>query len=389
MNDTASSNVPTDRRADLDWLRVVCILILLVYHVGMYFVPWDWHIKNPELLPALVPIMRVLHQVRMPLLMLIAGEAAAIALARRTGGQFAKDRARRLLGPLLFGIFVVVPPQIYIERVSRGAFHGGYLSFWPQVLQLVPYPSGGSLSWHHLWFVAYLCVYSWLAVGLDAWLRKPSGRAFLAAADGWLACGPNVTLLYLPLAAISLVFRNYPATYALFNDPKTLAYYGLLFAYCQIMGRCPSLGRHLVASRRRYAIGAFVLIAVMMAPGEYPSPLEQLGTCAAVWTSILAALGYARTHVVERKPWLARAQSLAYPFYILHQTVIIVAAYAMHSVAMGPWVRLLVLVVISFLVTWALCEGVSRVGVLRPCFGLGPRAARSKQMSPGRRMALS
>jgi len=87
---------------------------------------------------------------------------------------------------------------------------------------------------------------------------------------------------------------------------------------------------------------------------------------------------------VERKPWLARAQAIAYPFYILHQTVIIVAAWVLRGVAMGPWERFFVLIGNFVLVTWALCEGVSRVDLLRPCFGMGPRRARSNQMGSRR-----
>ena len=34
------------RRYDLDWLRVIAFSLLIFYHVGMLFVPWDFHIKN-------------------------------------------------------------------------------------------------------------------------------------------------------------------------------------------------------------------------------------------------------------------------------------------------------------------------------------------------------
>ncbi|MEM6864355.1 MAG: glucan biosynthesis protein, partial [Bacteroidota bacterium] len=36
----------TERRYDIDWLRVIVFGLLIFYHVGMFFVPWDWHIKN-------------------------------------------------------------------------------------------------------------------------------------------------------------------------------------------------------------------------------------------------------------------------------------------------------------------------------------------------------
>src|SRR5204862_3065257 len=103
-----------NRRPELDWLRVVSIAILHVFHVGMIFNRWDFHLKNPEPLQVLEAPMAFLHAVRMPMLMVIAGIGTAIALERRTLRAFVRDRTKRLLLPLVFGMLVIVPPQIYI-----------------------------------------------------------------------------------------------------------------------------------------------------------------------------------------------------------------------------------------------------------------------------------
>src|SRR5215470_6493498 len=181
-----------NRRPELDWLRVVAIVILHVFHTGMMFNTWDFHIKAPDLLPVIEAPMAVLHLIRMPLLMVISGIGTAIALERRSIGRFAIDRLKRLWIPLTFGIFVIVPPQIYIERVVNDGYAGSYFDWYPSVLQFKPYPAGGSFSWHHLWFVAYLLVYCLLALPVFAWLRRPSGQRALARLDGvwsrgWIA----------------------------------------------------------------------------------------------------------------------------------------------------------------------------------------------------------
>ena len=36
----------TQRRYDLDWLRIGAFALLIFYHVGMYYVTWDWHVKS-------------------------------------------------------------------------------------------------------------------------------------------------------------------------------------------------------------------------------------------------------------------------------------------------------------------------------------------------------
>jgi len=127
-----------NRRPELDWLRVVAIAILHVFHVGMMFNRWDFHLKNPDPLPVLEPPMSFLHAIRMPLLMVIAGIATAIALERRSVARFAVDRIKRLLLPLAFGMLVIVPPQIYIERITRGGYTGSYLEFYRSVFDFRP-----------------------------------------------------------------------------------------------------------------------------------------------------------------------------------------------------------------------------------------------------------
>ena len=121
--------------------------------------------------------MGIAHRLRMPLLFVIAGAGMWFALGNRNGGGMVRERSLRLLLPLVAGMLLIVPPQIYFERLFRGQWDGGYLSFFfERVLQLQPYPQG-DFSWHHLWFVAYLYVYVFLLLPLLLWWRSaPQGR---------------------------------------------------------------------------------------------------------------------------------------------------------------------------------------------------------------------
>ena len=364
-----------NRRPELDWLRVVAIAILHVFHVGMMFNRWDFHLKNPDPLPVLEPPMSFLHAIRMPLLMVIAGIATAIALERRSVARFAVDRIKRLLLPLAFGMLVIVPPQIYIERITRGGYTGSYLEFYRSVFDFRPYPAG-SFSWHHLWFVAYLFVYCMVALPLFAGLAGARGRRLLgwldrAWARGWIC------VLVVPLALERVALRAYPESHALVGDYDTLAYYGLLFLIGHLLGRSRAVWDHLVARRRRYLAATCALLAVMLPPNEYPAPFEQIGTVATVWCVILTAFGWTRWYFQrpgQRVPaWLEHAQQLSYPFYILHQTVILVIGWAWLQISLGPWPRFAAVLVTSFAATWLLTEAVARIAPLRPLFGLAPR----------------
>src|SRR5690242_11125995 len=107
------------RRHDLDWLRFIAILILLFFHTGMLFNPWGWHIKNNETSQSFTYWMIWSHFCRMPLLLFISGAGTYMAMGKRSAKQFTYDRFKRLFIPLVFGMFIIVPPQIYYEHIAE------------------------------------------------------------------------------------------------------------------------------------------------------------------------------------------------------------------------------------------------------------------------------
>src|SRR5687767_9355722 len=114
----------SQRRIDLDWIRIGAFLVLILYHVGMYYVSWDWHVKSPAASRTLEPLMLAVNPWRLALLFLVSGAATAFMLRRLAPGPLARSRSLRLLVPLLFGMFVVVPPQAYFEVVEKVAYTG-------------------------------------------------------------------------------------------------------------------------------------------------------------------------------------------------------------------------------------------------------------------------
>lgn len=210
------------RRHDLDWIRVGAFLLLILYHAGMFYVPWDWHVKSSHRIDLLEPVMLLTHPWRMTLLFLVSGCANrftvdALAAKGQGIGALARSRTGRLLPPLLFGMLVIVPPQTWCQayQVAQAAgvadpAHSAALSdFYFRYLTM----SGGwhtaegapivTPTWNHLWFVLYLLVYT-LALcmlialpGVRTAMQKVADLAF----RGWglVVCSRHTSMGAIPL----------------------------------------------------------------------------------------------------------------------------------------------------------------------------------------------
>ena len=110
----------TARRYDLDWLRIIAFGLLILYHVGMFYVTWGWHVKSTYASPSVEPLMRLVNPWRLALLFFISGIAIRFATDKANSiGRFALSRVARLGLPLLFGIYVWVMPQAYYQVRHR------------------------------------------------------------------------------------------------------------------------------------------------------------------------------------------------------------------------------------------------------------------------------
>jgi peptidoglycan/LPS O-acetylase OafA/YrhL len=332
-------SLPQARRHDLDWLRLIAILILLFFHTGMLFVPWSWHIKNAETSDSFRWWMVNLHEWRMPLLLFISGAGTWMALGKRTISQFAGERFRRLFVPLVFGMFVIVPPQIYFEHITR---YSGYGEFYKTVFEFVPYPKG-SFSWHHLWFVAYLLLYALIAIPLLRYLRSDRAERFNEKAMRWIP-RPTV-LLFLPsslmVASQALLRPIFPdETHALIDDWAYFVFYFCFFLFGIIAYAVPGLWEAIGRHRRTLLIAAavsvvpyYLLYAHFRGLIHYPftdDTVEIIFDITAIylaWFWILALIALGQRYLNRAHPILPHVNEGLYPFYILHQTVIITIGY--------------------------------------------------------------
>ncbi|MDR1984472.1 MAG: acyltransferase family protein, partial [Prevotellaceae bacterium] len=217
------------RRYDIDYLRVIVFGLLIFYHVGMFFIPWGFHIKNPVIYDKPTFPMIFLNQWRLPLLFIISGIGTYYALSKRTGIRFIGERLKRLLIPLIIGILFIVPPQVYFERLNNGQFGGSYFEFWPAHAFSGVYPEG-NFSWHHLWFLPYLLLFSLMLTPIFLYLRRNSQNGFMRFMSKTVAGKFGLYVFILPLFVWELYLKpHFPSTHALVGDWYNLAHYATLF----------------------------------------------------------------------------------------------------------------------------------------------------------------
>lgn len=369
------------RRYDIDSLRVIAFALLIFYHVGMFFVPWWFHIKNSVIYEGMVFPMLFLNQWRLSLLFVISGMGTYYALQKRNGLQFAGERIKRLFIPLIFGMIFIVPPQIYFERLDKGEFHGGYFDFWPTHAFNGVYPEG-NISWHHLWFILYLLIFSLILIPVFLYLKRHSETWLIHKTKRIVQKASGLYIFIIPLFLWRvLLAHKYPQTNGLINDWYNLINYCTLFFFGFLLLSLKNVfWVSITKNRRLYLIngilGFSILLYLWYLTGDfygkqYLSDFVRAFNC---WSWILALTGYSAMYLNKPSKLLAYSNEAVYPFYILHQTITIALGYYLKDVDMGFFPKFTLMILGTFGISWIIYEfGIRRFTLIRPLFGMKPK----------------
>jgi glucan biosynthesis protein C len=351
----------------------------------MGFSSWPWHVKDAHQSWLLDLILDFLLRWRIALVFIVSGAALMFALRVRTPAAILRERSQRLLIPLIFGMLVIVPPQVYLERVQRHQFRGSFLDYLPHFADGF-YPHG-NLSWHHLWFIPYVLVLTVAAMPLFTWAQSPQGQHRLEAVVRATIRHHLYWLLFVPLALAQLAIHTQG------NDDHTFVtdlHGWMQFTTLMLLGGALALWRPLLAAiqRERYVALAIGILAYIALIDEWnsadldPTTLPFFNAVAYCSLSglnvlawVLAATAFL-THWFNRpSPILTYATEAAMPVYMLHQTLIVFAVYQLGH---EPWplpIKLVITFSFALLGSLALYElAIRRSSVLRRLFGVKPRA---------------
>lgn len=382
-----------ERHYGMDWLRIGAFALLILYHVGMVFVPWGYHVKTAMPAEWVTIPMLFTSPWRLTLLFLVSGYASrALWMKSRKPGRFAANRTWRLIVPLLFGVVVIVPPQTWVELTTQHGYWFNYWVFWAHHYWYFGKIAGIAVpTWNHLWFVGYLWLYT-LALVLIVLL--PGGSWFQRAFDRLFA---GTRVLWLPAAYLLItqvvVFQRWSDSHDVINDGIAhLAYFpAFLFGFAlagsePVMGWIARLWKPAAAiGLAGYVVSVAIDVAYVADPPWVVGRVMLAARYIQCWMTIAALIGFAEKHLNrdhKLRPMLTEA---VFPFYMIHQTIIVVAMYWLLKLDLPGFVEFAILVPATALGCWIFYRIGREISLLRPLIGLRmerrdkPRAMRTSK----------
>jgi glucan biosynthesis protein C len=370
------------RRYDIDWLRVLAILFVFVYHSTRFFNLEDWHVKNPATYFAVEVWNRFASSWMMPFVFVISGASLFYAVGKSGAGQFIKDKVLRLLVPLVVGVLTHAAFQVYLERITHGQFSGSFFDFLPHYFEGI-YGLGGNLAitGMHLWYLAVLFVFSIALLPLFLLLKSKMGSRALGKLMDWIALpGLVYGLALIILKSWKLIDPDSALGFDKFG--WNLGVYMSFFLFGFVIMASERLQQSIQRLRWISLLGA-ITMTIMLIMGQRQDELM-------AWFSILTFLGFGMKHLNVNTPFLKYANEAVLPFYILHQTVLLCVGYFVVRWAIPDPLKWLIIASISFVTVMGLYELVRRNNILRFLFGMklfkqaAPATALSVQPLPAK-----
>jgi len=384
------------RRYDIDWLRTLAFILLIFYHIGQFYVSdWGWHVKSAYLSDFLKNIMLLVNQWRMPLIFLISGVALSLIDGKITSTQLVKIRFTRVVLPLLFGVLLIVPPQVYYELVQTEGYSANYFEFLSLYLdtsttryadhQLLTSRTGfslGLLTYNHLWYLLYLFTYTLVYIAIRPLLININ----------WQQISKEIkpaTILVIPFTLVLFydltLLKYFPEdTFVLIGDWYNHALYFTVFMLGYALAKSPNIWQTLINHRKVWLTLALisyslVIIRFNRAWGfdvDYneASMVTQF-LINVIWSGnkvfwLLSILGFAGAYLNNKHPLLTYMNDAVLPWYILHQTVIIVFAMWLAEFELGPFFEPILLIIFTFIGCAVGYEVIKRFVLTRFIFGL-------------------
>lgn len=342
------------RRYDIDWLRVITIGLLLIYHVAITFQPWAMFvgfIRSDEMLESLWKPMTMLNVWRIPLLFYVSGMGVYFAIRKRTWAELLLERSKRILIPFVFGIVAIVPLHILVFQKYYNLPIGYYA-----------HPA-------HLWFLGNIFVYVLFLLPAFVYLKKIENDKFMRNLSLFMSnpIGPISVSVFFILETVIVkpqVFEMYAQTWHGFFLGLLAFFFGFLLVYS---GK--TFWQTVLKWRWLYLGMAVVLYVIRYMFFELKSPNYLMAVESNLW--IFSVFGFGYKYLNKPSDTLRYLSQAAYPVYIIHMFVLYAGAMIFLPLNMPAMLKFISISVFTGVVSLLIYEFIiSRVVFLRPLFGL-------------------
>jgi peptidoglycan/LPS O-acetylase OafA/YrhL len=372
-----------ERHYDLDWLRLLAVLILIYFHTGAIFYQGslgEFYVINSVHSRIIEICMMLVHQWHMPLLFFLSGSATWSSLQVRTARQYVKERLQRLFIPFLFGTLLLVPPQVYYHLLQTSAYQGSYIQFYPQFFNGIR--PAGNFEWAHLWFLIYLLVFSLITLPLFVRLKQMIEKDFWT---NFLARFSQDEILFyaaLPLAFIEALLRpRWVGFQNLYDDWANVSLYLTYYCYGYLFLSDSRWGQMIDRQQSRMLRVAIICMSLLLGlwimdavPGRgYSLPYMAYQSLRGFngWCWVIALLSLARSHLNFNNNLLKYASQASYPFYIFHQTFVVAIGFYVVQWNLDLPQKFTIISTSSLVFTFVFYDFViKRINLIRLCFGL-------------------
>ncbi len=380
-----------ERRYDIDWLRVLAMLSIFLFHSARFFNYEDWHVKNNQLSIGMSVFIAFMVLWIMPLFFFLSGEGSYFALTFRSGGQYVSERFKRLVVPLIFGIFVIIAPlQVYIERVSHQQFVGSFIEFYPHYFDGL-YAFGGNFAWMglHLWFLEFLFIFSLISLPIFLYFRKEKGQRHISRVAVFFKKPGAIFLFFVPIFIMGLIVGLQPGGIGLLIFNRAFggwshAEYIFFFIFGYLIASDLNFKETIERHRGIALVMGVITSTLLITAGyyfdvlehEFPfgetsgNILEAIIRASSSWFLLVAILGFGSKYLSFNNRVLVYANEAVLPFYVLHQTVIVTVGFYIMNWGAGVMVKYLILSTASFALIMTLYEFIRRVNLFRFLFGM-------------------
>jgi glucans biosynthesis protein C len=375
----------------VDWLRILAIATVFIFHTSHFFDPIYWHVKNPEQSQLVLVFLGFVNTWIMPLFFFLSGAAGYFSMDKPFKG-FISGKALRLLVPLVFGIVFLIPPQKYVEALSNNRFSGSFFEFLKSYFGgvMFNYKIGFNVAWlgvisYHLWFLGHLFIISAVFYPL---LRMLKNKIVILSntVSRYTSFAGGALLMFIPVAIVRVLLKIHFPEYTGWAD---LATYSIYFLYGYYYLSQENLRKTLPASFWISLLTGSVLYVFYMISfffkGTFLYDLfqnnkvyycyvfQETAGVIATWSWIIVIISAGMKYLDFDSKFRRPLNEAVLPFYILHQTVLLLVGYVVVHWHWNAWGKFGFIMVTSLFIIMVVYNFAIRpFNFMRFLFGMAP-----------------